>query len=136
MRNLTDGLLSGVSHNAPDNDAGRHAKLHCSICQRRLSDDIAFLDETGNVPEPRRSWMLCAACDAAVRAEIERSPVQGPLRLRVAVGVVAADRSPTSVHALAAGLREINWLPFLFWVFGIAMVIHLFVLVWVVSLLH
>ena len=136
MRHLTDGPLSSAPSGAPDNDTEHHTKPRCSICQHRLSDAIAFRDETGAVPEPRKSWMLCAQCDAAVRAEIERSPVQGPLRLRIAIGVVAAERSPTSVHALATGLREVNWLPILFWVFGIAMVLHLVVLVWVVSLLH
>lgn len=133
-------LIGGPISQAPPGSAGdgdaHTGKPRCSICTRRLTGDIAFLDETGDVPEPRQSWMLCSLCDEAVRIEMERSPVQGPLRARVAVGVVAADRSPESIHALAAGLREVNWLPILLWVFGIAMVIHLFVLVWVVSLIH
>ena len=139
MRHLSGDPISqappgtGGDQIGGDGGAGR-GKPHCSICQRRLRGDIVFLDETGDVPEPRQSWTLCAACDEAVHWEMERSPVQGPLRARIAVGVVAAERSPTSVHALATGLREINWLPVLLWAFGIVMVLHLFLLVWVVSL--
>lgn len=137
MRYLTDGASSQAPPGTAGDSGGgeRQGKPRCSICNRRLSDDIAFLDETGDVPEPRQSWMLCPACNEAVHIEMGHSPVQGPLRARIAVGVVAAERSPTSVHALAAGLREVNWLPILLWVFGIAMVAHLFLLVWIASLI-
>ncbi|HEY7833694.1 MAG TPA: hypothetical protein VIG30_09010 [Ktedonobacterales bacterium] len=138
MQHLTGGPISqappGIGGDHMGTEGARGGKPHCSICQRRLRGDIVFLDETGDVPEPRQSWMLCAACDEAVHWEMERSPVQGALRARIAVGVVAAERSPTSVHALATGLREVNWLPVLIWGFAIAMVAHLFLLVWIVSL--
>lgn len=114
-------------------DGIRLDALRCSICTQRIHRDIVYLDETGDVPAPRQSWVLCPDCDAAVRAELERSPVQGPLRFRIAVGLVAAERSPHAVHAPSAGLRDDAWLSFLFWVFGIAMVLHLFVIVWIAS---
>jgi hypothetical protein len=117
-------------------DGIRLDALRCSICTQRIRSDIVYLDETGNVPEPRQSWVLCPTCDAAVRAELERSPVQGPLRLRIAVGLVAAERSPHALHAPRAGLRDDAWLSLLFWVFGIAMVLHLFVIVWIASTIH
>ena len=93
------------------------------------------LDETGDVTEPRQSWMLCADCDAAVHAELERSPLRSPLRLRIAVGLVAADRSPRAAHLIRHIIPDDAWLPVLFWGFGIVMIIHIFVLVWVVSLI-
>lgn len=104
------------------------APPRCDICEVRTGRDVAFLDETGDVPEPRRSWLLCADCNAAVNAELARSPVATPLRVRVAVGIVAADRSPHAVRKVRTGFHEDAWLPFLFWTFGIAMVLHLIVI--------
>jgi hypothetical protein len=104
------------------------AAPRCDICAQPTGRDIAFLDETGDVPEPRRSWVLCADCNAAVSAELARSPVATPLRVRVAVGIVAAERSPGAVRRVRTGFREDAWLPFLFWTFGIAMVLHLIVI--------
>jgi hypothetical protein len=72
--------------------------------------------------------MLCPDCNAAVSAELARSPVATPLRVRVAVGLVAAERSPQAVRKVRTGFREDAWLPFLFWTFGIAMVLHLIVI--------
>ena len=117
-------------------DSSRMGALRCAICSRRLGSDIAYLDETGDVPAPRQSWVLCPTCNASVRAELERSPVQGPLRLRIAVGLVAAERSPQALRAPRAGMRDDAWLFFLFWVFGIAMVVHLFVIAWIASTIH
>ena len=36
--------------------------LRCAICERRVGDTLAYMDETGDVPEPRQSWLLCTAC--------------------------------------------------------------------------
>jgi hypothetical protein len=128
------GHISGI----PTLDGGPSSaeKPRCSICAKRLGKDIAYLDETGDVPEPRQSWVLCPACDQAVRAELERSPVMGPLRVRIAVGIVAAERSPTSIRRTKAGLNDDAWLHFLFWGFGIAMVLHLFVIAWIAYLIR
>ncbi|HEV7130096.1 MAG TPA: hypothetical protein VGN32_21895 [Ktedonobacterales bacterium] len=109
--------------------------VKCSICGRRLGRNIICLDETGDVPAPRQSWMLCAGCDTAVRAELQRSPVQGPLRLRIACGLVAAERSPQATRLVRRVLSDDAWLPFLFWGFGAVMIVHIFVLVWIVSLI-
>lgn len=116
--------------------SGRGERVRCSICAQMLSGDMLFLDETGEVPAPRQSWVFCQACDAAVRAELERSPVEGPLRVRVAVGMVASERSPRAIHRTQAGLRDDGWLHFLFWVFGIAMLLHLFVIAWIAYLIR
>ena len=116
-------------------DSAPREQERCSVCHRRLGNDIAYLDETGDVPEPRQSWMLCPTCNAAVRAEMERSPVQGPLRVRIAVGLVAAERSPDAVRRIRTGLRDDAWLPLLFWGFGIVMLLHLIVIA-LVALQH
>jgi hypothetical protein len=113
---------------SPHAPALRGAQPRCDICAQRTGSDVAFLDETGDVPAPRRSWMLCPDCNAAVSAELARSPVATSLRVRVAVGLVAAERSPQAVRKVRTGFREDAWLPFLFWTFGIAMVLHLIVI--------
>jgi hypothetical protein len=41
--------------------------------------------------EPR-SWLLCADCAVAVREEVERADLRTPLRVRIAVGIVALQR--------------------------------------------
>ncbi|HEV2235202.1 MAG TPA: hypothetical protein VGR57_00945, partial [Ktedonobacterales bacterium] len=114
--------------NPPIASAPASTPARCDICEARTGRDVAFLDETGDVPEPRRSWMLCPDCNAAVSAELARSPVATRLRVRVAVGMVAAERSPHAVRKVRTGFGEDAWLPFLFWGFGIAMVLHLIVI--------
>ena len=73
--------------------------LRCSICARKLGKTIHFIEETNETPEPRQSWMLCDDCDDAVHDQIERAPVRSPMRVRVAVGLVAADRTPAARRA-------------------------------------
>ena len=125
-----------IAHATPDPPDGAFSSTEsCSICRHRLGPNIICLDETGNVPTPRQSWMLCGECNAAVQAELERSPVQGPLRVRIAVGLVAAERGPTATRLIRRIIPDDAWLPFLFWGFGIVMILHIFVLVWVVSLI-
>jgi LSD1 subclass zinc finger protein len=111
-------------------------RVRCSICQRVLDGDMLFLDETGDVPQPRQSWVFCRDCDAAVREELERSPVAGQLRLRVAVGIVASERSPRAIKRTKAGLHDDGWLHFMFWVFGIAVLLHVFVIAWIAYLIR
>jgi hypothetical protein len=52
------------------------------------------LTESAPLPTPRRSWLLCAPCVLAVQEEIARSALRTPLRLRVAVAIVASERRP------------------------------------------
>lgn len=120
----------------PDPAAHRDERVRCSICLRVLDGDMLFLDETGDVPPPRQSWVFCHDCDVAVRTELERSPVEGSLRVRIAVGLVASERSPRAIKRTRAGLRDDQWLHFLFWVFGIAMVVHIFVIAWIAYLIR
>lgn len=106
----------------------------CAICTRRLRSSIYFLDETGDVPEPRMSWELCGVCNAAVREEVERSTVRGPLRLRVAVGIVATERTPEARRARIGQLSDQHWETLLFWAFLLFMLGHLVLIVIVASI--
>lgn len=131
-----DQLTTMSSQFLNSSPAGKAEKLRCSVCTRRLGNDIAFLDETGDVPEPRQSWTLCPACDQSVKAELARSPVVGPLRVRIAVAMVAAERSPRAIRRVRTGLKDDAWLRMLFWGFGIAVLIHVFVITWVAFLIQ
>jgi hypothetical protein len=138
---MHDALSSRFGHRPPATGASpeeieRTEALRCSICTGRLGDEVAYLDETGDVPAPRQSWTLCPTCDEAVREELARSPIQGPLRVRIAVGLVAAERSPNALRAPRTAIGDERWLSFLFWGFGIAMVLHLLVIAWIASLHH
>lgn len=105
------------------------APTRCAICQRRLGDSIHFLEETGAVPEPRQSWALCGSCNDAVREQMRRSPIRGDLRLRVAVGLVATERAPTARRTHFGELSDRRWEALLFWLFLLAMLGHLALIV-------
>lgn len=53
-----------------------------------------MLKEPIDAPEPRREWVLCKPCHKALLAEMRRSTIRSPVRLRIAMGLVAAERSP------------------------------------------
>ncbi|MBF6592272.1 MAG: hypothetical protein IVW57_17305 [Ktedonobacterales bacterium] len=101
----------------------------CSICARRLGKTLAYLEETGDVPEPRQSWLLCEACSAAVHLQMERSQVRTPLRLRVAVALVSTERTPGARRARRGQLSDTAWIKLLFWAFILALLAHLAVIV-------
>lgn len=107
------------------------APTRCAICQRRLGSSIYFLEETGAVPEPRQSWALCGACNDAVRERMRLSPMRGDLRLRVAVGLVATERTPTARRARIGELSDRRWEALIFWAFLLAMLGHLALIVFV-----
>lgn len=87
-----------TSWNSPDIDiqaAGMAGQ--CDICTQRTSHRMYDLyDHLGSHSSPQacQSWHLCEECAAAVRAEVERAALRTPLRVRIAVGVVAAERRP------------------------------------------
>jgi hypothetical protein len=55
---------------------------------------MSVLEETGQLPVPRQRWTLCVACVSAVTAEVRRTGLRTPLRVRIALGIVAAERAP------------------------------------------
>jgi hypothetical protein len=120
---------------------GSHKKKRtgksCSICARRIWLDPVYLIEPEGVPEPRLSWTLCDECHGHLMTEMSRSPVRSPLRLRVAIGIVASERWPL---AYATRERTQNsdhrWIVLLSVGFFVAMLLHLVLIVFMAGLMH
>jgi hypothetical protein len=129
---MDDTTIEAFSNTAVPRDmppGAKAAHLTCDICRRRLGKNIFFVEETGDVPDEKRAWRLCGECDEAVHAQLVDSPVRTPLRLRVAVGLVAAERTPEARRSNFGQLTDESWAKFFFWLFPIAMIIHLMVIV-------
>lgn len=107
----------------------RSDALRCDICKRRLGSTVSYLEETGDVPEPRQSWVLCEECNAAVHEQMDLTPIRSSLRLRVAVGVVSTERTPEARRAHRGQLSDTSWMKLFFWLFLITMLVHLAVIV-------
>ena len=103
----------------------------CAICGRRLQRGGLLLREDAAVSQPQ-SWAVCAECNAAVSAEMERSGVQSPMRLRIAVGVVAARTERTEQPTRYSMFDDRFWEQLsdeglnrlLIWIFAIAFGVH------------
>lgn len=85
--------------------------------------------EPEGVPEPRQAWTLCKRCHEALLVKMRLSPIRTPLRLRIAMGLVAAERSPNAYGVSRAPATDHTWIVVLAWGFGIAMVLHLVLIV-------
>jgi hypothetical protein len=112
-----------------------HTPLHCSICTNRIWFDAADVSEPEGVPEPRLSWVLCKVCHQILQAQMQQSPVHSPLRLRIAMGLVASERWP---HAYSTRVREYvndrRWIIFMAAAFIIAMLVHLALIVMIAGI--
>ncbi len=60
---------------------------------------------------------------------MRRSPVSSPLRLRIAMGLVAAERWPKAYRTHRPLLSDRRWVIFIAWGFVIAMLFHLMLIV-------
>ena len=104
------------------------AVTRCAICRKRIWAGALTLQDSAEAPTPQQSWVLCKPCHAAVLAELERSPLRSPMRVRVAVALVAAERWPRAKRS--DGEREDRvWITFLYWGFAGAMLLHLAIIV-------
>jgi len=114
---------------------GRRVIAHCSICNGRIWFRFLRVTEPEGVPEPRLTWTLCKPCYHALINEMRVSPVRSPLRLRVAVGIVASERWPqaysTRVRTYLADRRLLVLIAF---GFIIAMLFHLALIVAIAGL--
>jgi hypothetical protein len=110
--------------------AKKHSASYCSICNNRIWFGPIRIREPEGVPQPRLAWVLCKECHGDLLDEVRRSPVRSPLRLRIAVGIVAAERwphgYPTKVQQFASDRRLILFMAISFIV---AMILHLALIV-------
>ena len=131
---MKDAMHSGEPVIAVNEDAAhkgrRRGRPYCSVCSCRIWFDAIRIVEPEGVPEPRLAWVLCKECHGTLLTEVRRSPVRSPLRLRIAMGLVAAERwphaYPTQDHAALADRR---WIVFMAVSFIIAMLVHLALIV-------
>src|SRR5215831_12134851 len=72
--------------------------IRCAICDRRSSGSLYRVMESIPLDDEPRSWLLCVDCADAVRQEVERADLRTPLRVRIAVGIVALQRRPRHYH--------------------------------------
>jgi hypothetical protein len=100
----------------------------CSVCKGVIWLRPIVLREPASVPEPRRLWVLCRNCHDALLAEMRRSPVNSPMRLRIALGLVAAERSPEA-YGLSTHIRDRRRFVGIAVVLIVAMLLHLALIV-------
>ena len=86
------------------------------------------LSEPVEAPEPRHEWVLCKACHEALLIEMGRSSIRSAVRLRIAVGLVAAERSPRAYQStptleVQQFQREFAWFTWLLVLFGLLHVV-------------
>ncbi|HEV7235326.1 MAG TPA: hypothetical protein VGN15_04035 [Ktedonobacteraceae bacterium] len=79
--------------------------IRCSICTSFIWFHPITLKEPVEAPEPRREWVLCKPCHEALLVEMQRSSIRSPVRLRIAMGLVAAERSPNA-YTMSTAMRE------------------------------
>jgi hypothetical protein len=109
--------------------------LRCSICTNFIWIHPIALKEPIEAPEPRHEWVLCKLCHEALLVEMRRSIIRSPIRLRIAMGLVAAERSPNA-YTLNTQMREQRefqrqfawfvWLMFLFFLWHLVIFVILF----------
>ena len=124
---------------ANENDNTRNLKkrvaAHCSICTRYIWFNPVHMLEPQGVPEPRLSWTLCKQCNEAVTVEMQNSPVRSPLRLRIAMGMVASERWPLAYSTrMREYISDRRWIVFLAVGFMTAMIVHLILIVMVAGM--
>ena len=78
------------------------------------------MKEPLEAPEPRREWMLCGPCHNVLLRELGRSTIRSPLRLRIAMCFVAAERSPKAyMNEVQTFQREFAWFAWAIILFGL-----------------
>jgi hypothetical protein len=123
----------------PENDATGPARsnteqsrhwyipIRCSICTNFIWYRPIVLKDPIGAPEPLQQWTLCKPCHGALLIQMRRSPLRSPAHLRISIGLVAAERSPTAYNLSRerAFQREFAWLMWLLTLFAL---LHLAIL--------
>lgn len=79
------------------------SRRRCATCRQRSSGPMFALHERLNpstAASTCQSWVVCERCAAAVLSELERSALRSPLRVRIAVGMVAAQQRPAQIFRI------------------------------------
>jgi hypothetical protein len=126
---MRSGESAAVAHQANLRRAKKRFSERCSICARRTWFDPIFLMEPEGAPEPRHSWILCKDCYGVLLSEMRRSPVRSPLRLRVAIGIVASERWDQAYPGSHTLYSDRRLVLFIAWGFVTFMLIHLMLIV-------
>ena len=111
----------------------KRVTTRCSICEHLTWYHSIPLTEPEGVPDPRQEWVLCKRCHQELLVQLRLSPIQTPLRLRIAIGLVAAERSPYAYAPKRRPLSDRSWIIIMAWGFGIAMLLHLILIVMLAS---
>jgi hypothetical protein len=119
------GIQQNVSHKAK-----KRSVAYCSICNNRIWFSPIRIREPEGVPPPRLDWVLCKECHGVLLYEVRRSPIRTPLRLRIAVGIVAAERWPHGYPTKTQqSARDGRLILFMALSFIVAMLLHLVLIV-------
>lgn len=102
----------------------------CAVCTCRIWFSPLRVTEPEDAPEPRQTWTLCKPCFQALLAEMRRSPVRSPLRIRIAMGLVASERWPQAYSTrVRLYISDRRWIIFIAASFIVAMLFHLALIV-------
>ena len=113
-----DGIIA--SRRETGQSARWYKPIRCSVCRSFIWFYPIALNEPVEAPEPRHEWVLCKPCHKALLAEMARSSIRSPMRLRIAMGLVAAERSPKAyVNELQTFQREFAWFTWAMVLFGL-----------------
>jgi len=119
----------------PSRRQRRRVVTRCSICNGRIWFHPLRVIEPEGVPEPRLTWTLCKPCYHALLEEMRVSPVRSPLRLRIAVGIVASERWPQAYTTrVRMYLADRRLMVFIAVGLIVTMIIHLAILVSIAAL--
>ncbi|MGH2506279.1 MAG: hypothetical protein ACRDHZ_02495 [Ktedonobacteraceae bacterium] len=102
--------------------------MYCAVCTSSIWFSPVVLKEPISAPEPHRTWTICKSCHEALLIEMRRSPLRSPLRLRIALGLIAAERSPTA-YGLKTHQRDQRRIVGIAVILFIAMIVHLALIV-------
>jgi len=113
----------------------RRTTTSCSVCTRHIWFDPIYVQEPEGVPAPRLSWVLCKECHGVLLTEFRRSPVRSPLRLRIAMGLIAAERSPHAYPTrMSEHISDHRWIIFIALGTFITMLLHLVLIVMIAGI--
>ena len=103
----------------------------CAICKRRLMMRSFCLEEPADQLEPRLNWVLCGTCVHEISCRLARVSPRNPLRVRVAVAVVASERAPAQRPTLEERIDEKVLDHFFPVVLGIALFLHVILAIFI-----